>query len=122
MDVSFLGAGGSDVFAALAGRSVLIIGGDRRPDQLRRLTEAFPSTRFEWIATRSSDPSLDRFAKRILDPAIACVVVLHGLARTAHTKGARRLASKAGKPLVWCWRPTVAALISAWRPVRPRAA
>ena len=122
MNVSLFGALSSDVFAALAGRSVLIIGGDRRTYQFRRLNAAFPTTRFEWIPTRSSDPSVDRFADRIFDPEVACVVVLHGLARTAHTKGARRLAARAGKPLLWCWRPTVAALISAWRPARHRVA
>ncbi|MGD9791771.1 MAG: hypothetical protein AB7K52_15435 [Phycisphaerales bacterium] len=103
----------SEVAAMLAGRRVLIIGGDCRPEQLRRLQAAFPTTEFIWRSTRQSDASLDAFEHLVARSDVAMVIVLHGLARTAHTKGTRRLCSGIHKPLLWCRRPTVAAVVRA---------
>jgi hypothetical protein len=103
----------SEVAAHLEGRHVLIIGGDCRTDQHKRLREAFPKTEFTWRTTRQSDASLDAFEHLIASPDFAIVVVLHGLARTSHTKGARRMCSEIHKPLLWCRRPTVAAIVRA---------
>lgn len=97
----------------LAGRRVLIIGGDCRPAQLRRLQAAFPRTEFVWRTTRQSNASLDSFEHLISRSDVAVVIVLHGLARTAHTKGTRRICSGIHKPLLWCRRPTVAAVVRA---------
>ena len=102
-----------EVAARLAGRHVLIVGGDCRSEQLRRLQAAFPTTKFIWRTTRQTDASLDAFEHLIVRPDVAMVIVIHGLARTAHTKGARRLCSDTHKPLLWCRRPTVAAVVRA---------
>lgn len=101
----------SDVVGMLSGRLVLLIGGDRRPDQLARLQVAFPNTRFIWCPTRNSDASLSAFEHLICQEDVAIVVILHGLARTGHTKGTRRLCSRIHKPLLWCRRPTAAAIV-----------
>lgn len=103
----------SKVAAFMAGRRVLIIGGDCRPEQLERLQAAFPTTEFIWRPTRQSDASLTAFEHLIARPDVAVIIVLHGLARTAHTKGTRRLCSGIHKPLLWCRRPTVAAVVRA---------
>lgn len=103
----------SQVADSLTGRLVLLVGGDRRPDQLARLQAAFPRTRFRWCPTRDSDASLNAFEHLIHHEKVAIVIILHGLARTGHTKGARRLCSKIHKPLLWCRRPTAAAIVRA---------
>lgn len=103
----------SHVADRLAGKPVLLIGGLCRPDQLARLQVAFPRTRFRWCPTRESDASLGAFEHLIKLEEVAFVVILHGLTRTGHTKGARRLCSGIHKPLLWCRRPTAAAIVRA---------
>lgn len=102
-----------EVAAYMATKTVLLIGGDRRRTQLERLKSAFPLTRFIWNPTRQSDASLDSFRQVILRDDIDLVIVLHGLARTAHTKGTRGVCSAIHKPLLWCRRPTPAAIVRA---------
>ena len=101
----------SHVADQLADKLVLLIGGNRRPDQLARLQATFPRTRFHWCPTRESDASLSTFEHLIELEDVAFVVILHGLARTGHTKGTRRLCSSLHKPLLWCRRPTAAAIV-----------
>lgn len=100
------------VAQALANRRVLIVGGDCRREQLARLRETFPQTEFVWRPTRESDASTSTFDRLVVCDSIDIVIVLM-LARHSHTKGARRLCSACGKPLLWCWRPTAAAIIRA---------
>lgn len=102
----------SAVASAMAFRRVLIVGGDCRAAQLARLRKAFPETSFVWRTTRESDPRLDTFERFIGRDEIDIVIILL-LARHSHTKGARRLCSACGKPLLWCRRPTVAAVVRA---------
>ncbi len=96
----------------MASRRVLIVGGDRRREQLARLCEAFPTTTFVWRPTRESDARTDSF-ERLITGVETDIVIILLLARHAHTKGARRLCSACGKPLLWCRRPTVAAVVRA---------
>ncbi len=100
------------VATAMAFRRVLIVGGDCRPGQLARLRKAFPDTSFVWRATRESDPRSDAF-ERFIGCDETDIVIILLLARHSHTRAARRLCSAWGKPLLWCWRPTVAAVIRA---------
>ena len=103
----------AEVARFLDGRRVLIVGGDCRPEQLRRLRAAFPATEFSWRPTRQSNASLEAFEQQIAQCDFSVVIIIYGLARTAHTKGARRLCSMLHKPLLWCRRPTVAAVVRA---------
>lgn len=103
----------STVVAYLERKTVLIIGGDKRPEQILRLKATFPATQFIWLPTRRSDASLDSFRQAILRDEVDVVILIHGLARTAHTKGTRSLCGEIRKPLLWCWRPTVAAIVRA---------
>lgn len=100
------------VAETMASRRVLIVGGDRRQMQLARLCEAFPTTTFVWRPTRESDARTVSFELFIRGAEIDIVIILL-LARHAHTKGARRLCSACGKPLLWCRRPTAAAVVRA---------
>jgi hypothetical protein len=103
----------AEVAAQLDHQSVLIIGGNRRSDQLKRLQSAFPSTRFIWQPTRQADASLCAFERLIARADVSLVIILYALVRTSHKKGARRLCAVAHKPLLWCKRPTAAAIVQA---------
>lgn len=100
------------VAAEFAHKRVLIVGGDFKRQQLDRLRAAFPTTRFTWRPTRERDPRPRAFAGAIASGQYDKAVVLWDLARHAHTKSARRLASQSGLPLLWCHRPTIAAIIA----------
>lgn len=100
------------VAAEFAHKRVLIVGGDRRREQLARLRAAFPTTRFTWRPTSQHDTRPDAFARAMQSGRYDAAIVLWGLARHAHTKAARRLASELGLPLLWCHRPTAAAIVA----------
>lgn len=102
-----------DVTMFMHGRRVLIIGGDARPGQMAALQAAFPTTAFHWHATSQTNASLSAFRHLIADPSIHVVLLVYGLTRTAHTKGTRGMCSRLGKPLLWCYRPTPAAVVRA---------
>ena len=102
----------SAVTVAMTDRRVLIVGGDGRSQQIERLREAFPTTTFEWRTTREADTRTDAIERLILNGGFDIVIILL-LARHAHTRAARRLCSTCGKPLLWCRRPTTAAVVRA---------
>lgn len=102
----------SAVEAAMTDRRVLIVGGDGRSQQIERLREAFPTTEFEWRTTREADTRTDAIERLIRNGGFDIVIILL-LARHAHTRAARRLCSTCGKPLLWCRRPTAAAVVRA---------
>lgn len=101
----------SHIKDVMDGKHFLIIGGDRRPEQLRRLLSTFPKTTFSWKTTRKNNAALGHIARLITDPIFSHVIILHGLARHGHSLGARRICSEIGKSLLWCWCPTPAEII-----------
>ena len=102
----------SAVEVAMTDRRVLIVGGDGRSQQIERLREAFPTTEFEWRTTREADTRTDAIERLIRNGGFDIVIILL-LARHAHTRAARRLCSTCSKPLLWCRRPTAAAVVRA---------
>lgn len=97
----------------MQGRTVLLIGGDCRPDQTERLQDAFPHTAFLWQPTRESDASVERYSRTIERPDIDVVVLIFGLNRTKPGQTVRRLCSTLRKPLLYCRRPTPGAIVKA---------
>lgn len=94
----------------LTGKTLLIIGGDRRPDQFERMRRAFPRTEIRWQPTRQSDASVSAIEREVMRPDVDVVATLIGLSRHSHTLAARKLCSALGKPLLWCHRATPAAV------------
>lgn len=96
------------------GDSILVIGGDKRPESVQRLKKRLGLDKVEWIATRQSDPTPQRFCHIIADPSVGLVVALIGLIRHQHARDISRLCRKYEKPLLRLHRSlSVAALIHA---------
>lgn len=88
------------VRAALKGRKIVLVGGDRREDALRRLEGAFELAGVIHCRTRQADPSSRSFRFRLLEPGIALVVWAFGLTRTNHGRELRRLCQGIGIPFI----------------------
>ena len=82
----------------LQGRSIVIIGGDRRPDAYAALKEAFRLTNLEWIETRPHQSIAD------FEPYVACPdvsLVLLAIRWTSHSHGdVKAFCDNHGKPFV----------------------
>ena len=87
-----------EVARLLKGRSVVLIGGDRRPRSCQALKEAFQLRELIWIETREHE-SIDSFESHIARPDVA--VVLLAIRWSSHSFGeVREFCDRHGKPLV----------------------
>lgn len=82
----------------LAGRSVVLIGGDRRPAAERALLSALRLKKLDWIETREHQ-SLETFESHVARPDVA--VVLLAIRWSSHSYGeVKQFCDRYGKPLV----------------------
>src|SRR5690606_2152167 len=78
--------------------SVVLIGGDRRPEAQEALVEAFGLGELEWIGTREHE-SIERFRPSIAHPDVA--LVLLAIRWASHSFGdIKEDCDRHGKPLV----------------------
>jgi hypothetical protein len=87
------------VRAMLRGKRMVIIGGERRPDAIERLTAAFELHDVEWVKLREHGSGLPMRAP-IARSDTAVVVVIVKLAGHLHAEEARVFASETGKACV----------------------
>lgn len=90
--------------ARLAGKTLALIGGDRREQQERRIQEAFGLERIIWVETRDSDPSSRRFESLLRSGRVDIIVLMLGLVRHQHARAIRSLCKELSIPLVVCRR------------------
>ena len=88
----------------LSGKTMVLVGGDERPEHKKRLLAAFGLLDVIWIETRDSDPSSRRFASIVRRAEVAIVVALSGLLRHQHIRDLRTLCRELGRPLLTYWR------------------
>lgn len=82
----------------LAGRTVVLIGGDRRPAAERALLSALRLKKLDWIETREHQ-SLESFESHVARPDVA--VVLLAIRWSSHSYGdVKQFCERYGKPLV----------------------
>ncbi len=82
----------------LAGRTVVLIGGDRRPAAERALLAALRLKKLDWIETREHQ-SLEGFESHVARPDVA--VVLLAIRWSSHSYGdVKQFCDRYGKPLV----------------------
>lgn len=82
----------------LAGKTIVLIGGDRRPDAEEALRDALGLAEVLWISTRSHQ-SIDHFEPYVARPEVA--VVLLAIRWASHSFGdVRQFCERFGKPLV----------------------
>lgn len=82
----------------LAGRTVVLIGGDRRPAAERALLSALRLKKLDWIETREHQ-SLESFESHVARPDVA--VVLLAIRWSSHSYGdVKQFCDRYGKPLV----------------------
>jgi hypothetical protein len=87
-----------EVARLLGGRSMVVIGGDRRPGSYQALKEAFCLRNVFWIETREHQ-SIDGFEAYIARPDVAVVVL--AIRWSSHSFGeVRDFCERYGKPLV----------------------
>ncbi len=92
------------VRACFSGKTLALIGGDRRDQQASRIREAFDLARTIWIETRDSDASSRRFESALRSGEIDIVVLMLGLVRHQHARDVRALCKKLKIPVVTAWR------------------
>jgi hypothetical protein len=89
----------AEVRGMLAGRRVVVIGGEARPEAVARIEEAFALAACDWV--RLNEHGSGRaMAAPIAQPDTALVLVLIKLTGHLHADEAREYARAAGKPLV----------------------
>jgi hypothetical protein len=82
----------------LGGKSVVLIGGDRRPDALEALRTSFGLGELLWVETREHQ-SLEGFEAYVARPDVA--VVLLAIRWSSHSFGeVKQFCDRHGKPLV----------------------
>ena len=82
----------------LQGRSMVLIGGDRRPGSCQALKNAFNLRDLTWIETREHE-SISSFESHIARPDVAVVVL--AIRWSSHSFGEiREFCERHGKPLV----------------------
>jgi hypothetical protein len=84
--------------ALLRGTELVLIGGERRPETTRALTDAFGLSELTWY-TLSDDPTLDQLERAISRPDVSVVVQLIRWSRHRHGE-ADEIADKHGKAFV----------------------
>lgn len=88
-----------EVAALVGGRSIVFIGGHRRPESEQVLKEAFNLQDVIWIATKKHE-SVKRFEAQIARPDVAVVALLTRLSSHSFS-GVREFCDRHAKPLVW---------------------
>lgn len=87
-----------EVAQLLKGRSLVLIGGERRPGSQEALKEAFQLQDMIWIGTREHQP-IDSFEPHVARPDVA--VVLLAIRWSSHSHGdVKEFCDRHGKPLV----------------------
>lgn len=89
--------------AALRGQTLLVVGGDRRQEQLARLRNAL-EVEVIYCPTRRSDASSRAFRCQINRNGIVLVVCVVGLCRTDHCRKLHQLCRQLGIPWIDCHR------------------
>jgi hypothetical protein len=94
------------------GRAVVIVGGDARPEKLRRIRER-PGLEVPWCACEQGE----RVAGRVRDGHVAGVILLHGLMGHARLSTLMEAARRYGVPLEYAYKGGLRALIEALRAI-----
>lgn len=82
----------------LRGRTLVIVGGEERPEAIARIVDAFALDKLDWIATRPHE-STEGFRAPVQRPDVALVVL--AIRWSSHSYGGiRDYCEAAGKPLV----------------------
>jgi hypothetical protein len=84
----------------LEGRTVMLIGGDRREGSERALRDAFCLGALDWFVTSEQHQSVADFESHVSRPETALVLLAIRWSRHAYGD-VRHLCEKHGKPLVW---------------------
>lgn len=88
----------AELRAKVAGKALVMIGGDRRPDAEARLRDALGLARLDWLTTRSHE-SVDRFVPYVERPDVAVVVQM--VLYSSHSVGdVDAFCRQQGKPFV----------------------
>lgn len=102
------------VRCALAGRVLLVVGGDPRPEAIGRLKAELHLGEILHCPTRKSDASSRAYRSALFSKNLALVVCARGLCRTQHGKDLHGLCRDLDIPLLDCFRiPHPAALVAA---------
>jgi hypothetical protein len=88
----------------LRGQHLLVVGGDRRGEALRRLEVDLALSSVRHCVTRKEDASPRAFAKSLYDPKLLLVVWVLGLSRTDHGRHLHRICRSLGLPWIDCRR------------------
>lgn len=100
--------------AALADLNVLLVGGDSRPELVRRLRRDLRLESVVHCPTRKSDASSRCFEYKLNDPSLVLVVCARGLTRTHHGACLHRMCRELSIPLLDCYHlPHPEALLAA---------
>jgi len=89
---------------ALRSGRIVIVGGDRRDNCLRRLHTELQLSDVVHCPTRKNDASCNRFVAQLHQPDVLLVVWILGLSRTHHGEHLHRLCRTLGIPWVDCFR------------------
>jgi hypothetical protein len=82
----------------LAGKKVVLIGGESRPEAIRRIEAAFQLSALNWVETKSHE-AVDNFEPHIADPDVTLVIL--AIRWSSHSFGdVKRFCDQFGKPLV----------------------
>jgi hypothetical protein len=84
----------------LEGRTVMLIGGDRREGSEKALCAAFGLGELNWVVTSEQHQSVADFESHVSRPETALVLLAIRWSRHAYGE-VRHLCEKHGKPLVW---------------------
>lgn len=76
----------NSIDSALAGQTVLVVGGEHREEAMNRLRKSFPSVRFIHRPTRKCDASPRSFKSALDQTNLALAVCVLGLCRTHHSE------------------------------------
>lgn len=102
------------VRGALAGRAMLVVGGDLRPEATGRLKADLDLGQIVHRPTRKSDASSRCYRSALFSKDLALVVCARGLCRTQHGRDLHRLCRALNIPLVNFFHiPHPAALVAA---------
>lgn len=88
------------VRSGLAGKRVVLIGGQRKPEAEDRIREAFELGELEWVRLEEHGTGVPMEAP-ITSPSTALVLVIIKLTGHLHAEQARSLAKATGKPCVY---------------------
>ncbi len=102
-----------DTASDTKGKRLLIIGGDGRCHQIRRLYNELCLACIVWQCTRETDASRRRFEHLIRGRGFDIVVLLSGLVRHQHLADVRRLCRQEGIQLLVLYRSPNPSQVSA---------